>query len=151
MLDMQGDGSRELGHQRLVFPPSARLSPRPSCSVQRGHTQAAPQINQMRQVQLRWSPVIQPAWVCSPHYRAAYLMSVKEKKGKDTSHSNSCKKLGCVEMIIMGCLTLSPPRPRPFHEYTKAPLSYLTLTIFSTYHLFHRLIFGWYKYPSRNY
>lgn len=77
----------------------------------------APAMNQMRQVQLRWIPVIQPAWVCSsPHCRAAYLMSPKGGKKKKKKRRITLKylqKLGCVGMIIKGCLTpplLLPPR-----------------------------------------
>lgn len=71
----------------------------------------APPMNQMRQVQLRWIPVIQPAWVCSsPHCRAAYLMSPKgeKKKKKRRITLKYLQKLGCVGMTIKGCLTPPP-------------------------------------------
>lgn len=66
------------GVRRLVFPPaSLRLCARPSSWVQRGHAagcSSAPPMNQMRQVQLRWITVIQPATACGSTTRPRCLL-----------------------------------------------------------------------------
>lgn len=110
-----------------VPPPSLRLSSRPSSWVQRGHAGCRlrrapcaadePDASSSSEVNHRYTT----SMVCnsSVHTRVAYLMSPKEEK-KEKRHIalKYRQKLGCVGMIIKGCLTTPSCLLRVFKNTT---------------------------------
>lgn len=104
------------GPWTTCFPPSVCLSLAGHPARFNGDTQAAAAspaqpMNQMRQVQLRWSPVKQQAWVCSsPHYCAAYLMSPKGEKRKRRITVKYLQNQAVLRWLLRAA-SLPPPAP----------------------------------------